>query len=453
MTTNEEDIVIDTIRACKRKNYEFTEILDLLIPRAVSGDEFELSTDGELLLYSPSNVLKTLEKSGRSALMHQLMHVVLHLLFDDPVTYMGTRDKKLFGAYADLRCEILLYYLDECDSRSYQGHFEMRAAMKRYQYFEKFVSGDRVFPKSYYNLVLDEWMSEMVRECGIKCDQHRFWLKSDKEETKKITERWEDVRRAILGEAVDSSGEEWCYSSIRNIKERFGENLWINDWYGNEQGDNRCLYRADFRSPLYYTDVLKDFLIEKEGSKEDPESIDRMMYSYGFDLYGDVALIEPSEDSTRKTLGTIGIALDTSGSCIGQPMSVFLRELSGILRDISENYDIDRIIVYQCDYAIQKKDIYEDVSDLPDYLDEMECHGFGGTSFVPVIEDLSGEKSKVEALFYLTDGFGSYPDTIPDYPVFFIIQRDRPNTSFNIIPDWVRVLEVESGERNKYDAG
>ena len=64
-----------------------------------------------------------------------------------------------------------------------------------------------------------------------------------------------------------------------------------------------------------YYDILLEFLKFNDVVKEELDSIDPMLYYHGLDMYGDVPLIEPVENSQVKKLNTICIAIDTSGSC------------------------------------------------------------------------------------------------------------------------------------------
>lgn len=55
----------------------------------------------------------------------------------------------------------------------------------------------------------------------------------------------------------------------------------------------------------------------------------------------------------------------------------------------------------------------------------LEAVGGGGTSFVPPFTWLHKRNIKIDALIYLTDGYGDYPE-VQDFPVLWVINnRDQ----------------------------
>jgi len=71
-----------------------------------------------------------------------------------------------------------------------------------------------------------------------------------------------------------------------------------------------------------------------------------------------------------------------------------------------------------CDADIHRVDELEDASD----LNTIRCKGApggGGTSFIPVFDKINELGLQPEALVYLTDGMGSFPDKAPSYPVIW----------------------------------
>ena len=104
-------------------------------------------------------------------------------------------------------------------------------------------------------------------------------------------------------------------------------------------------------------------------------------------------------------------------------------------------------MILQCDTKIQEERWIgpEDELERPD---KVRVFGFGGTSFVPVferIEVLEKENRKVDALFYLTDGAGEYPEKKPEYPVYFVMEeRDYDWVKkMQRVPDWIEMVKLE----------
>ena len=51
----------------------------------------------------------------------------------------------------------------------------------------------------------------------------------------------------------------------------------------------------------------------------------------------------------------------------------------------------------------------------------IEVKGGGGTSFVPVFRGVEERKLNPAILVYFTDGWGTFPDRAPSYPVLWVV--------------------------------
>lgn len=109
--------------------------------------------------------------------------------------------------------------------------------------------------------------------------------------------------------------------------------------------------------------------------------------------------------------GVVAVAIDTSGS-IGQPeLDTFFAEMRGILEDVRPR----EIKLIWCDHIVQGVDDIEEAGD----LQGAKPRGGGGTAFEPVFDWLAEQDITPDALVYLTDGLGSFPDRAPSYPVIW----------------------------------
>ncbi len=425
---NAQSIVEKTISYCKKKYWEFSEGLSVFRPVPFKkGQTGALSSDGKNLYYSPSRVISMYENNRYESLSHELMHVLFHMIYGDPEEYRNTRTRKIFNAYSDTRNDIIQYRLEGAEE-----------SLPYYYYdYCEFVEGYSRFPDSYHTFKKDRNLSgKMVRRHAYRYgDDHSLW---DKPMSKSVSMTWKKIRGTLAVEKIIKDRE----SDKKNVG-------MFTKLYGIKKGEEVERYSAANGEAKNYTDTIRQFLKEKEGGREDPETIERMMYSYGFELYDDVALIEPSEEAENSSFGVLGVAIDTSGSCSGDVAEKFLRELSAIFRDITGLGYFEKIILYQCDTEIQKKVEYTDPGDIDTVMKDIDLFGFGGTSFIPVFEDLEkNEKEngeKVDALFYLTDGMGSYPEEKPSFKTFFVIPRsewDFFGYDGEDIPDWVERLEI-----------
>ena len=105
------------------------------------------------------------------------------------------------------------------------------------------------------------------------------------------------------------------------------------------------------------------------------------------------------------------IGIDTSGSIGQAELNMFMAEVSGILEDIRPK----RLSCVMCDAQINVVHELENASDLRD----IKLVGGGGTDFVPVFDWIAEQGAAPDALVYLTDGLGRFPDRAPAYPVIW----------------------------------
>lgn len=110
--------------------------------------------------------------------------------------------------------------------------------------------------------------------------------------------------------------------------------------------------------------------------------------------------------------GTIALILDTSGSIGQKELSEFGAELNGILDMVRP----EKIHVIYCDAAVNHTEEFT-----PDqYPVMLEARGGGGTDFRPAFEHINENIPDVQCAIYLTDMYGTFPDTEPDYPTMWV---------------------------------
>lgn len=127
------------------------------------------------------------------------------------------------------------------------------------------------------------------------------------------------------------------------------------------------------------------------------------------------------------------VAIDTSGSIGQAELNMFFAELQGILDEVKP----EEVHVVWCDAMVHRVDVLTDSSDLRALMMK-KAPGGGGTDFRPVFEYVANQGKRVDALVYLTDGYGSFPDA-PDYPVIWGDIAKNPNYPFG------NVVEVPRG--------
>jgi predicted metal-dependent peptidase len=118
----------------------------------------------------------------------------------------------------------------------------------------------------------------------------------------------------------------------------------------------------------------------------------------------------------RNGLGTIVVAVDTSGS-IGEEE---LKQFAGEITAISDEARPEAIHVVYCDAAVQSSQEFG-----PSEPIRLEPKGGGGTDFRPVFEWVEENQISPVCLIYLTDlCCHSYPQ-IPEYPVLWLTDSRR----------------------------
>ena len=120
--------------------------------------------------------------------------------------------------------------------------------------------------------------------------------------------------------------------------------------------------------------------------------------------------------------------VDTSGSMNDDELSKIFAALDR-LRSATEC----KLTVIQCDAQIADVAEYESYETVT--FDLVTVYGRGGTDFRPpfdwVAEHVHAGEMAPDALIYLTDGFGSFPDKAPGYPVLWVLtERSIPEVPF-----------------------
>ncbi|MFL5655947.1 MAG: VWA-like domain-containing protein [Ktedonobacteraceae bacterium] len=108
--------------------------------------------------------------------------------------------------------------------------------------------------------------------------------------------------------------------------------------------------------------------------------------------------------------GTVVVAVDTSGSIGPKELDMFFAEMAGILEDVKPK----QMVVMWCDAKVHRVDELEEASDLVT-LRSKGAPGGGGTSFVPVFDEIVNMGVEPDALVYLTDGYGTFPQAAPGF--------------------------------------
>lgn len=124
-----------------------------------------------------------------------------------------------------------------------------------------------------------------------------------------------------------------------------------------------------------------------------------------------------------ESLGDIAIFIDTSGSCVEKAQQAnFAAHLNAILAEAKPH----RIHLYYFDTQVYPGEVIE--------AGELEVvtkpQGGGGTSFVPIFEQVEDDGLNPDVCLILTDMLGRFPASEPDYPVVWVDVFGRKGAPF-----------------------
>lgn len=102
----------------------------------------------------------------------------------------------------------------------------------------------------------------------------------------------------------------------------------------------------------------------------------------------------------NQEVGSMVIAVDTSGSIDDTLLRIFGAEVAGIVEEVQPR----QVHVIYCDSRVQHIDVFERGEPV-----ELQPHGGGGTNFIPVFEAMEKLDEPPTCLVYLTDLRGSFP--------------------------------------------
>ena len=139
-------------------------------------------------------------------------------------------------------------------------------------------------------------------------------------------------------------------------------------------------------------------------------------YSYTRPSRRECTAIFPSQHSAQLE---VVVALDISGSVSDDEMAQFLSEINALKGQIRA-----RVTLLACDAELSQESpwIYEPWEELKT---SHELTGGGGTCFEPIFRYIDMEMQPPDLLLYFTDAEGDFPETVPTYPVIWLIKGKR----------------------------
>ena len=127
-------------------------------------------------------------------------------------------------------------------------------------------------------------------------------------------------------------------------------------------------------------------------------------------------------------------------------MRNFLNKTYNILTERESFFEKIHLHIIQCDEKIQKDHVITGREDFRQLMENLPLKGFGGTDFRPVFRYVDGllerhEFQQLKGLIYFTDGYGTFPETMPDYETAFVFVND--GYAIPEVPSWAVQLILE----------
>lgn len=422
--------------------------------------EGTLATDGRTVFYDPGFVLRNY-KASQEEMTRAYLHMILHCVFRH--SFVGPSvNERLWNLACDMAVECTINDL------GLKGTSSAREAKQNQIVAEikkdlRFLTAEKIYAllnrAQYPDWAVRQW------EAAFKCDDHTPWYIWEIKVTLRQTGgsqggaggsgASESAGRNVFSEGDGTSGGADVLTRASAQDRAFWEQVSSQiqmdlETFAREQGDRAGSLMQNLRSvnreKYDYSAFLKKFAVLGETMKVNEDEFDYIYYTYGLDHYHNMPFIEPLEYKEVKRIKEFVIAIDTSGSVIGEEVQMFLQKTYNILMQEDSYFSRVNIHIIQCDAEIQEDHVITDRSSFEAYLKEMKLRGFGGTDFRPVfqyVDRLIEEKRfrNLKGLIYFTDGYGTFPERKPPYTTAFVFVED----SYEIpqVPPWAIRLVLQ----------
>ena len=377
-----------------------------------------MATDGAVLYYDPVAVLREYQEEPKRV-GRCYLHILMHCIF-----YHSFQYDKVEGDLWDLATDIAVentimelglgvFALPQ-DSEGKRKLAVLKedagglTAEKLYRYFK-------------HNPITPGERQELIRL--FRKDIHSLWKPGEElvvtqEQWKKISER---IKADLKSFTKDKKGAE---SLTKNLEEAT-------------------------RDKYDYSEILRRFTVMGEDITVNDEEFDYIYYTYGLEHYGNLPLIEPLEYREAHKVKEFVIAIDTSASCRGPVVRGFLNKTYSILKSTENFFHKINVHIIQCDNEIQSDTKITNGEEFEAFMKYGKLTGFGATDFRPVFEHVEelkqrGEFENLKGLIYFTDGYGIYPERMPDYDVIFAFLNEDENRA--PVPPWSMKVVLDGEE-------
>ena len=412
-----------------------------------------LFTDGKHLFYNPRHILAEYkEESGN--VTRAYLHIVLHCIFRH-MYGAPNLNRKIWDLACDIAVEATINDLN-LKATSVSRGSEQQTVLQNLQKDVGKLTAEKI-----YRHYLDNKPSatELERlQTLFRADNHEVWY-------------WTIAQISLCflhigggsasgqsnanGPGNDgnqpSTSEDSAQAQIwKKISERMQVDI---ETFQKSRGDipgNMLQNLNEVNREKYdYTEFLRKFAVRGEVMKINDDEFDYIFYTYGLKLYEKMPLIEPLEYKEVKRIREFVIAIDTSGSVLGEEVQAFVQKTYNILKNTGSFFSRINLHIIQCDAEIQEHVKITSQDEFDGWLKTMQIKGLGGTDFRPVIDKVNElidqhEFTNLRGLIYFTDGYGVFPAKKPDYETAFVFVNDDYINPY--VPPWAIKLVLQKSE-------
>ena len=405
--------------------------------------EGTLATDGKTLFYDPWFVLHTYKKS-QEQMVWTYLHMILHCVFQHP--FVGPSvDERLWSLACDMAVESTINDLG-IKAVSSPGESKQNLIVSEIRRDLKVLTAEKIYSllkrADYPDWAVEQW------ENAFKADDHAPWYNwAAKISLENGNAGSESRKRTVSGRGnaqYISAADKEFWSNVSNQIQMDLEVF--SKTQGDKAGNMLQNLLSVNREKYDYTAFLRKFAVLGEAMKVNEDEFDYIYYTYGLEHYDNMPLIEPLEYKEVKRIKEFVIAIDTSGSVMGEEVQMFLQKTYNILMQEDSYFSRVNIHIIQCDSEIQEDVVIQNRDEFETYLKSMTIRGLGGTDFRPVfqyVDRMIEEKRfrNLKGLIYFTDGYGTFPAHKPPYTSAFVFVEE--GYEIPDVPPWAIRLVLQ----------
>jgi len=420
-----------------------------------------LMCDGKYILYNPKFVVSSY-LTAKELPVRAYLHVLMHCIFRH--MYISTMlDQKCWDLACDMAVESSINDLgikcvDAACFSTPQGSMLENIKKEVGQ-----LTAEKIYRYLYDNYLDNQRELERMSKL-FNLDDHSIWYMREDEKQSMLSAAGIGSGQSTSGSFNNRSTSDSSESSQNssdyalnskedwaNISEHIQQDI---QTFAKSQGFEAGCFSQNLaelnREKYDYEAFLKKFAVLGETMKINDDEFDYIYYTYGLSLYKNMPLIEPLEYKEEKRIKEFVIAIDTSGSVVGEEVQSFIQKTCNILKSTESFFSKINVHIIQCDVDIQEHIKITSQEEFDNYIKTMSIKGLGGTDFRPVFDAvdqliLNKEFTNLKGLIYFTDGLGTFPDKKPQYDSAFVFVNDDAMFTPNI-PPWAIKLILQRHE-------